>query len=302
MITFDQHINEICKAHKITDAEQIASVKRWYNQGSAKVKKKLMRRVNAETIYTKLEPERQSYQLPEYAGRVYNARYNKSGSEQRLIEISSHDAWLDFNSNNSQHGTPQFYHMISEDEIQLFPIPDEEIENGLEIALAFKHSRLTAADISTGTATVSNGSQTVTLSSSIVTTGWVGRWFTINDGHEEWHRISEYVSSTSFKIENYFDGTGGAGLNYIVGEIVDIPEEYIDLPEVYAIAKYVGVYRKSRVLSRDMMQEFNDAIKEIKQDYANPGKSRTISHKNKRAHATAYAVAGTPWYFEDQLS
>lgn len=301
MITFYQHIEEIKKAYKITDAEQILSLKRWYNQACSKIKKKLMRRVNAETIYTSTVVGQQAYQLPEYAGRVYNVRYNKPGSEQRLIEVASHDVWLDMNSNNSQQGVPTHYHLISEDEIELWPIPSEAITDGLEVNVAFKHSRLTANDITTGTATANNGSQTVTLSSSIVTPSMVGRYFTVNDGHEEWYRISEYVSSTSFKVENYFEGTGGAGLSYIIGEMVDIPEEYIDLPELYTIAKYIQVYRKNRIVSRDMIQEFNDAIKEIKQDYANPGKSRVVRH-GKNSRESAMSVAGTPWYFEDQLS
>lgn len=301
MITFYQHIEEIKKAYKITDAEQILSLKRWYNQACSKIKKKLMRRVNAETIYAALVAEQQAYQLPEYAGRVYNVRYNKPGSEQRLIEVASHDMWLDMNSNNSQHGVPTHYHLISEDEIELYPIPSEAIADGLEVNVAFKHGRLTADDVTTGTATASNGSQTVTLSSSIVTPKMVGRWFTVNDGQEEWYRISEYVSSTSFKLENYFEGIGGAGLTYIIGEMVDIPEEYVDLPELYTIAKYIQVYRKNRIVSQDMIREFNDEIKQIKQDYANPGKSRVVSHKYGR-RTTAMSAAGTPWYFEDELS
>ena len=301
MITFYQHIEEIKKAYKITDAEQIASLKRWYNQGCSKIKKKLMRRVTAETIYSDLVAEQQTYQLPEYAGRLYNVRYNSPGSEQRLIEVASHDLWLDMNSNNSQHGVPTHYHLLSEDEIALYPIPSEAVDNGLEVNLAFKHGRLTADDLTVGTATANNGSETVTLSSSVVTPKMVGRWFTVNDGNEEWYRISEYVSSTSFKLENYFEGDGGAGLDYIIGEIVDIPEEYVDLPELYATAKYVGVYRKNRTLSRDMLLEFSEEIKSIKQDYANPGKGRVVKHKFGQ-RTTAMSAAGTPWYFEDQLS
>jgi len=301
MITFYQHIEEIKKAYKITDAEQIASLKRWYNQGCSKIKKKLLRRVNSETIYSDLVAEQQTYQLPEYAGRLYNVRYNSPGSEQRLIEVASHDLWLDMNSNNSQHGVPTHYHLLGEDEIALYPIPSEAVTDGLEVSLAFKHGRLTADDITAGTATANNGSETVTLSSSIVTPKMVGRWFTVDDGNEEWYRISEYVSSTGFKLENYFEGDGGAGLDYIIGEIVDIPEEYVDLPELYTTAKYVGVYRKNRTLSRDMMVEFNEEIKAIKQDYANPGKGRVVKHKFGQ-RTTAMSASGTPWYFEDQLS
>lgn len=299
MITFYQHIEEIKKAYKISDAEQITSLKRWYNQGCSIVKKKLMRRTNAELIYTDLVADQQAYQLPEYAGRVYNVRYANPGSEQKLIEVASHDAWLDLNSNNSQTGVPTHYHLISEDEIELWPIPSEAVTDGLEVNVAFKHSRLTADDVSTGTVTANNGSQTITTSSSIVTPKWVGRWFTVNDGHEEWYRISEYVSSTSFKVENYFEGDGGAGLSYIVGEIVDIPEEYIHLPELYVRAKYSEVYRKNRIVAKDMLKEFTDEVRQLNQDYANPGKSKVVKNRKMRQRANPY---GTPWYFEDPIS
>lgn len=301
MITFYQHTEEIFKAFKITDAEQKASVKRWYNLGAAKVRKKLMRRVNADKIYTGLEEGVQAYQLPQYAGRVFAGRYNKEGSEQKLIEVASHEGWMDLNSNNSQRGVPTHYHIVDNSTVELWPIPSETIEDdGLELSVGFKHQRLTADDISTGTATVSEGSEVVTLSSSIVSPEWVGRHFCIDDGHEEWYEIVEYVSSTSFKIEQYYSGgNAGSGNTYVVGEIVDIPDEYIDLPNLYATAKYIGVYRKSRRLSRDMMVEFSDSIKEIKQDYANPGKSRVVKNRNMRRRAYPY---GTPWYFEDELS
>lgn len=299
MITFYQHIEEIKKAYKISDAEQIASLKRWYNQGCSIVKKKLMRRTNAESIFADLVADQQEYQLPEYAGRVFNVRYNATGNEAPLTEVASQNEWDNLNSHGSQTGIPTHYHLLSEDEISLWPIPSEAVTNGLEVKLAFKHQRLTADDISTGTATASNASQTVTLTSSIVTPAWVGRYFTVDSGHEEWYKINEYVSSTSFKVENYFEGDGGAGLSYIVGEIVDIPEEYIHLPELFVRAKYVEVFRKNRVVAKDMIREFNDEVKNLNQAYATPGKSKVVKGSKTRTRGNPF---GTPWYFEDQLS
>lgn len=299
MITFYQHIEEIKKSFKISDAEQIASLKRWYNQGCSIVKKKLMRRTNAEVIYANIVANQSEYQLPEYAGRVFNIRYNETGSERSLTEVTSGIAWDELKSNGSQTGLPSHYHLLSEDEIELWPTPSQAVTDGLEVRLAFKHSRLSADDISTGTATASNGSQTVTISSSIVTTNWVGRMFTVNNGHEEWYRISEYVSSTSFKLENYFEGDGGAGLSYIVGEVVDIPEEYIHLPELFTRAKYTEVYRKNRGVANDMMKQFKDEIKELNQSYSSPSKGKVVKNRKTRMRAYPY---GTPWYFEDQLS
>lgn len=297
MITFYQHINEIIKAYSVKDAEQIASLKRWYNVAYSKVKKKLMRATNAEPIYTDLVTGQSIYQLPSFAGRVYAAKYNKTGETQPLNPVASERLWEQLKSEGSSNGTPTQYRVISDNEIELWPTPSEDVENGLEVTVAIKAPRLTADDVTTGTATANAGSQTITLSSGVVTPQFVGRYFTINDGHEEWYRISEYVSSTQFKIENYFTGNGGAGLSYIVGEIVDIPEEYIDLPDVYVRAKYTEVYRKNRVLGISMMAEFTDGIKNLNEDYANPTKSRVVKHRaNLSQNDWPYS---TPWVFND---
>lgn len=299
MITFYQHIEEIKKAYKISDAEQVASLKRWYNQGCSVVKKKLMRRTNAETIFADLVDNQSEYQLPEYAGRVFNVQYNEPGSETPLIEVASDTAWDELKSNGGQTGTPTHYHLLSEDELELWPTPSQDVTDGLKVKLAFKHQRMTADDISTGTATATNGSQTVTISQSIVNTNWVGRMFTVDAGHEEWYRISEYVSSTSFKLENYFEGDGGAGLSYIVGEVVDIPEEYIHLPELFTRAKYTEVYRKNRGVANDMMKEYKDGVKELNQSYSSPTRGKVVKNRKTRMRAYPY---GTPWYFEEPLS
>lgn len=297
MITFYQHINEIIKAYSVKDAEQIASLKRWYNVAYAKVKKKLMRATNAEPIYTSLETERAIYQLPSFAGRVYAAKYNKTDDTYPLAPVASERLWEQLKSGGSSSGTPTHYRIISDNEIELWPTPSEDVENGLEVTVAIKAPRLTADDVTTGTATASAGSQTITLSSGVVTPQFVGRYFTVNDGHEEWYRISEYVSSTSFKIENYFTGNGGAGLNYIVGEIVDIPEEYIDLPNVYVRGMYTEVYRKNRVLGISMQTEFENGVKNLNEDYANPTKSRVVKHRaNLSDNEWPYS---TPWVFND---
>lgn len=282
MITFYQHIEEIKAALKITDSGQIASLKRWYNQGANKIKKRLRRPVNKETIYTDLEEGEATYQVPEYVGRIFGAKYNASGNEQPLEEVTSQQKWDELTGFGGQSGVPTHYHLVGEDEIELWPKPHEDKTNGLLVHCSFKQARLVANDVSTGTAEVNDGDEVVTLSSSIVDASWVGRYFMVDDGHEEWYRISEYVSSTSFNLENNYSGAGGSGLSYIVGEIVDIPEEYLDLVELYVTARYNGLYRKNRAMEISMLAEFKNETRMIDRDYANPSKSRVVKSKRRR--------------------
>jgi hypothetical protein len=295
MITFYQQINEIIKSYSVKDPEQIVSLKRWYNVAYAKVKKKLMRATNAEPIYTNLVAGQSIYQLPSFAGRVYAGKYNKTDNTYPLNPVASERLWEQLKSGGTSSGTPTEFRVISDNEIELWPAPSQNIVNGLELTVAIKAPRLTADDVTTGTATANINSQTVTLTSGVVTPQFVGRYFTVNDGHEDWYRISEYVSSTSFKLENYFTGNGGASLNYIVGEMIDIPEEYIDLPNVYVRGMYTEVYRKNRVLG--MQQEFEKGIESLNEDYANPTKSRVVKHRaNLGQNDWPYS---TPWVFND---
>lgn len=282
MITFFQHIEEIKRANSITDADHIASIKRWYNQGAKKVRRKLKRQVNQEKIYASLVLNQQDYQLPEYAGLVHAVKYNNPGDEYPLIEVSSNSVWQLMNSNGSQTGVPTHYHITGDDIVSVWPKPSSNVTDGLEVWYSPKQEALTFDDITTGSATVTNGSETVTLDSSIVSASWVGRVFAVTDGtHEYSYKITEYVSNTSFKIENYYAGDSGSGKTYIVGQVVDIPEEALDLVETYVLSKYNSIYRKNQRLAREMMSEFKQEIKELNQDYANPSKSRVVrSHKN----------------------
>lgn len=299
MITFYQHIEEIKKVYKITDTAQIASIKRWYVQGAKKIKAGLKRHVNTEKIYCDLVANQAEYQLPEYANRVFGVKYNNSGEEYPLEEVTSLYRWQAITGNGSQSGTPQYYRINGDDVIELFPKPSAAVTDGLEVTVSFKQSGLTADDVTTGTATVTLNNQTVTLSSSVVDQKWVGRYFSTTDGsHEHFYRISEYVSNTSFKLEQYYAGDSGSGRTYVVGDVVDIPEEYLDLVELYVQAKYEGVYRKARARSNDMMNEFRGEIKKLKEDYANPSKSRVVKSSRHRIMDTPYPR----WWPEDGLS
>lgn len=299
MITFYQHIQEILKVYKISDSEQTASIKRWYNQGANKIRSKLMRGVNGEPIYCDLASGESEYQLPEYAKRVFGVRYNKTGQEYPLEEVTSLYRWQQITGNGSQTGIPQYYRIKGEDIVEVFPGASENVTDGLEVTCSIKHPRLTADDVTTGSATVANGSQTVTLTDSVVTSKMVGRFFSVTDGsHEYFYRISEYVSNTSFKLENYYEGDGGGSKSYIIGDIVDIPDEYLDLLETYVQAKYEGVYRKNRARAVNLMSEFKQEIKELRQDYANPSRSRVVKSSRHRVMDSPYPR----WWPEDGLS
>lgn len=293
MITFGQHIQEISQAYKITDANQLASLKRWYRLGAKKVRAKLKREVSRERVYTNIDSGVATYQLPVYVGTVFGARYVETGNEQPLEEVRSEYLWNTLVGWGGASGPPSHFRKEGDNEIKVWPTPSSNVTNGLEVACNLRQSMLSADDVSTGTVTVAQGDDDIVFSTGSATTSMVGRWFMVTDGSNEyWYRIVEYVNSTTLRLENYYDGPSGAGRSYLVGDIVDIPEEAIELPALYAISKYLGMYRKSRALSKDMLDQFAEEIKELRQDFAAPGKSRVVKGTRHDVLNRAYP----PWW------
>lgn len=299
--TFYQQIQEIIRTFSITKPEQISDVKRWYQLGAKKVRSKLKREVNLEPIFVDIEEDDTGiFQLPVFAERPAIVKYNVSGLESPLLPVASRAIWQELTGFGDQRGVPTHFRIRGDNEFEVWPRPSEAAENGLEVWYLPRQSALTADDVTTGSCTPTNGSVLVTFSQNIVTSSMVGRWFKTTDGsHEYWYRIVEYVSNNSFNLENYYAGSGGAGSSFIIGDIVDIPEQFLELPRLYAHAEYVGIYRKDRRLRNDMMAEFNATTKDMLAEYSNPGVNRVV--KGTR-HATLNAAMRRPLFYGEELT
>ena len=295
--TFHQQVQSILRTYGITKPEHIGDIKRWYRDGAKKVRAKLIREVNTESIYVDIDQEDSGiFQLPVYAGRAVGVKYNLPGSEYPLEEVRSRSQWQEMTSYGGQRGTPTHWRVLGDNEFEVWPRPVDAVENGLEVAYIPRQSALTADDITTGTCAMSGGSDEVVFSQGIASSDMVGRWFKTTDGsHEYWYRIIEYISNNRLRLENFYDGPGGSGRTFCIGDIVDIPEHALDLPELYARAEYIGLYRKDRRARNDMMREFTERTKELRREYSVPGKSQVI--KGTR-HKTYHRM---PLFYDQEL-
>jgi len=112
-------------------------------------------------------------------------------------------------------------------EIGLWPTPSQTTTNGLIISYEPRLVDMVVDDITAGTASVTNGSPLVTLSTSIVPTGVSGMWFNVNDGTDgNWYQVASYGSSTTFNLANNYQGLTGATATYSLGQVSDLPEDY----------------------------------------------------------------------------
>jgi len=99
---------------------------------------------------------------------------------------------------------------------------------------------MTAADYTTGTISITTGTQTVVGVGTTFTADMVGRKLRFADGvgNGIWYRISGFTDATHITVENFYSGATVSGGNYIIGDIPYIPTELHTSLYDYAMWRY----------------------------------------------------------------
>lgn len=273
----------ICKEISgFTDAGSVTRFKRDINSGAALFLSGLGREYNRKSRFTNLVVNQQYYQFPEDAQKLKEVIANTGGWTIPLEQIADEHRWRQLNMTNYT-GNPTHYFMKGYDEVGLYPIPSAAITNGLELVFSPRHVEMTQDDYLTGTVAVTNGSQTVTGTGTVFTANMVGEWFQTTDGTDEnWYRISAFVSGTVLTLENYYLGTSGSTKNFRLGQVADLPEEYLDALSDYAMFKHYS--RRGSQKSRysvghagEFKALFDDALERARQEYSQTTDNAVIS-------------------------
>jgi len=146
---------------------------------------------------------------------------------------------------------PQFY-FVEQDTFQIWPIPQAAYTG--TIYYHFRDRNLSVNDYSTGSVSLTKGSNIVTGSGTTFTSAMVGRWFTITDptvfGQGYWYRVSGFTDSTHITL-GALDGTAVnwanascSGAVYRIGETPELPEEMHVALTWGTAADYYGSMRK----------------------------------------------------------
>jgi len=121
---------------------------------------------------------------------------------------------------------PQFI-FPRRDDFGIYPIPQNAYT--MTFNYHYRDRALTVDDYSTGTAEVTNGSTTVTLTTGVTAASMAGRFFEITDtsntGQGYMYRISAVPSGATLTLENGYEGATGSTLTYRIGEVPEFPEE-----------------------------------------------------------------------------
>lgn len=276
-------LQTICKeVSGITDAGSVIRFKRDINMGASLFLAKLGREYNRKSRFTDAKTNQQYYQLPEDGNRLKEIVVTNGGWQPPLEQIPDEFAWRRLNM-MTVVGQPTHYFVKGNDEVGLFPIPSYTLENAIELVFSPRHVEMTQDDYVTGTITVTNASQTITGAGTVFSSILVGQWFQVTDGTDDnWYKISAYNSATSLTLENFYLGTSGGTKAYRIGQVADMPDEYLDSLSDYAMYKHYT--RRGSQKSRysvghagEFKALFDDALERAQEAYSTTTDSNVIT-------------------------
>jgi len=275
-------LQSICKEISgVTDATNLIRFKRDINLGANVFLTGLGRDFNRKSRFTDLVANQQYYQLPEDGHKLKEIIVNTGNWFVPLEQLPDEHAWRQINM-MTVTGQPTHYFVKGYDEIGLYPIPKSTVSNGVELVFSPRHVEMTQDDYTTGTIAVTNGSQTITGAGTVFTAKMIGQWFQTTDGSDEnWYRVSDFVSATVLTLENFYQGTSGTGKAYRVGQVPDLPEEYVEACSDFAMYKHFT--RRGSQKSRysvghagEFKALFEEAMVRAKNDYSQTTDNQVI--------------------------
>lgn len=275
--TFQQLYEEMQSATQNTSASELILIKRDANIATQRFKSVMTRPWSRIARKANSVANQQDYQLPRSVLRVSGVEYLDGDVYYPLTEIGSEDNFSRLNAISSANvGLPYFYFPKGKDIISLYPTPSASTTEAIRVYYEPKQPRMQSADYSTGTVTVTQGSTTITHSGTGFTESMVGSYFYTTDGSDGYeYQIVGYTDSSTLTLENYYEGTSGAGKTFNIGQVPDLPDEYIPSIMDYCMARFY-FRRGDRKAMQDFMSLFLAALDEAKETYASPTSNPNI--------------------------
>jgi hypothetical protein len=267
MLTFEDQYTIFQKVSKDYSAEGLEDAKRDINEGGAQFLNRLGRKFNKEYITASLTATEQYYQLPGDVLRISEIQC-KSGNNWYTPElVASELEWNRINSMSSTGNIPTHYYIRGFNEIGVYPVPSTTVTDGIKISYEPQHVELTQADYATGTVSVVNGSVDITHSGSGFNQSMVGRYFHVTDGSDgRWYRIASFTSTSSLKLENFYEGVTGSRA-FRIGEVMKIPQGFQKAPVDYALSVFYETEGSAKDSEKYLLR-FERALKQAKKSYA----------------------------------
>lgn len=281
MITFDENQTNMQRLAQDYKADSLVFLNRMANVGYKKILAQLGRQVTERIRTTSTVADQRAYMSPPDTAWIKAITIISGTTKYPLIPVESDVDW-DYLTQNDFSGIPQHFIFrprlgVGGGVIELNPIPGQVYT--MKVIYEANDKDLRVTEHTTGTVSVTKGSNTITGASSPAwTAGMIGRYFkATQDGHEMWYRIKGYTSSTSLQLENAYDGESASGLSYRIAEAFNLPEDLQDAPMYYAMWHWF-LTKKDQFQANTYKGLWKDAISSARSTYAS--RTRIPAHAN----------------------
>ena len=273
---------------KTSNAAALVQLKEDMNTGYHMFNQKLSRYYARKQQFADLVESQQIYQTPIDCIRVMGMTVLVSNTYQpTLKEIRSEYEWRNITSYPMESNWPAYYYMLGNDELSLWPIPSQDVTNGLRFYYQQQDYDLSIEDVTSvttgATVTVTNGTTTVTASSGVFTPGLKSLWFQLTGvTNLTWYEIVDVPNATTLTLKSAFVGTSGSAQAWRIGQISIIPPEYADAPMHYALGNYFSAQGNEgrsqfHLGTEDNPGMFWQLAKNCSEDYSSSNQSSVIT-------------------------
>lgn len=300
MLTFQQIGDEVAaQTETVGDATTRILIDRAINQGAQKFGAILNRewRIHEKTFST--VAAQRYYQVPENCIRVKTIVITIGGVAYPLTEISDEDEWNELIKDNSTSDIPEYFYLKGADLFGIWPTPATSTSNAGLLKFEPRMRRMSAADYTTGTIQVTNGSVAIVGSGTTFTAQMVGRVLMVEDGGDQdgiGHKVSAFTDTTHISVENKYGGLDGSGKSYRIGEVPDLPDEYHESLVDYGCYR-VYKRRRDRGHAADAKAAFDESIIQCEESYSSMSSSQYTRARHAKGplyshHRRDYTVTG----------
>lgn len=264
-----------------------ANIKQDLNQGLKLFKNAARRYWTRKQITANLVSGQQDYQLPADFVRATEVTITANGIVYPLVEVPSEHTWNELNVIPAVTiYIPTKYFVKGFNVISIWPAPSTSNVGTLSISYEPRSPDYTLADV-TGTASVTNGSQTVTDSGTSFVPSMVNMWYLSSDGNP--YQISAVPTTSTITLANYYIGDTNASDTYTIGAAPDIPEDYQMALMYYAAYQYY-LKRKDLGNANAYLGTFQELLDQYMETYSN----KTTGVVFTKQAAEVYSVFGIP--------
>lgn len=282
MLTFQEIYEAVQSQTEDTGTDSLVVIKQAINQGMDKFGAILNREWrNVEATFS-LVASQQFYQVPEDCIRVKSIVVTIGSRKYPLIEVPDEQSWnrINVSSATQTSNIPSHFYAKGKDRIGIYPVPSASVASAGTWSYEPRMNKMSVANYTTGTVTLTNASASVTGSGTTFTSAMVGRHLfpTTLDAHGGiGYKILTYTSATVITLENTYAGASvnASGVNFVIGEVPDIPSEYHESLIDYGCYRYY-MRRRDYRSARDLKRAFQNDIDECMANYGSMTSSQYV--------------------------